>query len=220
MKAISSPQLALLRLGLAVFVALSSGACGAAEKTPVAPVQRTPGGAEVFEKGRQALLRGDHTRAEQYLKLALDEGFTPDKTVLLLVHACLSSSRFRAALNYAEPHLQNHPEDKALRYLVATVHLGLGHREDGLRQLNLLAKQAPNYPDTYFLRGAARWHEGDRGAVVDFERYLTLAPEGRHAAEVRSHLSDIRLALSQPQKLEWAEVTQEPADESNEETLP
>ncbi len=220
MKAISRRRAALFRVALAVFVALSNGACGGAEKTPEAPVQRTPGGSEAFKKGREALLRGDHTRAEQYLKLALDEGYAPDETVLLLVHACLSSSRFRAALNYAEPHLQNHPEDKALRYLVATVHLGLGHREDGLRHLNLLAEQDPNYPDTYFLRGAARWNEGDRGAATDFEKYLSLAPEGRHAAEVRSHLSDIRLALREPQKLEWAEVTHEPEGDSNEEALP
>lgn len=222
MKAISSRRMAFFRLGVAVFVALSSGACGGAEKAPEVPVQRAPGGSEAFHKGRQALLRGDYTRAEQYLKLALEDGYAPRQTVLLLVQTCLAGSRFRAALNYAEPHLQNHPEDKALRYLVATVHLGLGHKREGLRQLNLLAARAPGYPDTYFLRGAARWDEGDPAAEVDFERYLSLAPEGRHAAEVRSHLSDIRLAQNEPQQLQWAEVSRDPApsSETSEEAQP
>lgn len=209
MKPISPFPAALVRLNLAILFALSNGACGGATKAPQAPVHQAPGGEEAFVKGREALLRGDHTRAEQYLKLALDEGYAPESTVLLLVHACLSSSRFRAALNYAEPHLQNHPEDRALRYLVATVQLGLGHREGALRQLNLLAEQAPEYADTYFLRGAAHFHGGDVGAQRDFERYLALAPNGRHSAEVKSMLTDIRLANREPKKLEWTQVSRE-----------
>jgi Flp pilus assembly protein TadD len=196
-------------LAPALLLAALCGGCGGAAASAEAPTQQTPSGAESFQQGKAALLRGDHTRAEQYLKIALDQGYQTDETVLLLVHACLSGSRFRAALNYAEPHLLSHPEDKALRYLVATVHLGLGHQDEAMRDLNLLSEQAPEYADTYFLRGVARWQQRDVSAHLDFEHYLALAPAGRHAPEANSLLSDIRLTRKDPSALQWAEVSRE-----------
>lgn len=180
--------------------------CASSTPSPDEPVAETPAGSELFQRGHAALLKGDHTRAEQYLKLALDQDYKPSETVLLLVHACLSSSRFRAALNYAEPYLQVHPDEKALRYLVATVHLSLGHQEEAFRALNLLAERSPEYPDTYYLRGVARWEAGDSSAHNDFDSYLALAPTGRHAPEVQSLLSDMRMS-ARAREQRWTQVS-------------
>src|SRR5690606_36802959 len=90
------------------------------------------------------------------------------------------------------------PEDLPLRYLVATIHFSLGHRDEARRQLSILLHHAPHYPDAHFLMGVM--HQGEDDAVAArhaFDRYLALAPRGEHAAETKSHLVNLSLVTQE-----------------------
>lgn len=149
-------------------------------------------GAAAFAHARTRLLAGDTLRAEQYALLALREGYPEEQVIVPLVQACLASSRLRAALVYAEPFLRRHPEHVQLRYLVAAVHLGLGHAGAAERELQRVSTRQPALPEAYYLGGViARDAFGDLAqARARFERYLALAPTGVHAPELLAWLSE------------------------------
>ena len=154
------------------------------------PPQRP--GAAAFAHARARLAAGDTLRAEQYALLAMREGYPEEEAIVPLVQACLGSSRLRAALVYAEPYLRSHPEHAGLRYLVATVRLGLGHSALAERELQRVWTHRPELPEPHYLGGViARDVLADPAlARARFERYLALAPQGPHAPELRMWLSE------------------------------
>ena len=168
--------------------------CGERGRPPhptAATIDRQPG-AHAFDRARALLRAGDTLRAEQYALLALRQGYPEQRVIVPLVQACLASSRLRAALVYAEPFLRRHPDHVRLRYLVAAVHLGLGHAAVARRELNRVSARRPELPDPHYLNGViARDGFGDPAETRRrFERYLALAPDGVHAPEVRAWLSE------------------------------
>jgi tetratricopeptide (TPR) repeat protein len=116
----------------------------------------------------------------------------------------LASSRLRAALDYAEPYLRQHPEQDALRFLVANIHAGLGQSEQALAELERLLQNNAAFDQAYFLRGTLLFDRDGDGAIEALRAYLDLAPRGAHAAEARSRLSELlqRDAISQVQPTE------------------
>lgn len=149
-------------------------------------------GAAAFAHAQALLAAGDTLRAEQYALLALRQGHPEPQVIVPLVQACLASSRLRAALVYAEPFLRRHPDHVRLRYLVATVYLGLGHAAAAERELSRVTVRQPALPEAHYLGGViARDAFGDLPeARTRFERYLALAPSGAHAPELRAWLSE------------------------------
>lgn len=175
--------------------------------------EQGPGNAdELAAQGRAALRRGDPTRAEQYFKLALEKGGVQTELVKLLVQTCIAQSRLRAALNYADPYLIEHPEELALRYLVATIHLSLGHEADAHRHLVILTRRAPDYPDAHFLLGLML-ERAERTAAArrSYEQYLVLAPTGELAAEARDHLLNLEFDSSAQSREELSQATAPPS---------
>ncbi|MDH5491710.1 MAG: tetratricopeptide repeat protein [Myxococcales bacterium] len=132
--------------------------------------------------------RGDMVRAEQYLSAAMERGYPEDRVVPQLIRVCVASSRISAALSYAEPYLAAHPTQWRLRYLVATLHLGLRRIPEAVADLEAVIGQRPEDPTAHYTLGIIlRDHIGDgHGAREHFSRYLELAPEGAHAEEARS----------------------------------
>jgi predicted Zn-dependent protease len=185
----------LASVSLAAVVALMS-LSGCAHRAPdssgALTGAHTAPGALAFARARERLAAGDTLRAEQYALLALRQGHPEHEVIVPLVLACLASSRLRAALVYAEPFLRRHPQHVSLRYLVATVHLGLGHAAVAERELARVTARRPDLPEAHYLRGViARDALGELPAArARFERYLALAPEGAHAPELRAWLSE------------------------------
>lgn len=151
---------------------------------------------ELFRRGQRAAARGDSVRAEQYLSAALDRGSPKERILPLLLQVCLAGSRLRAALDHAEPFLQEHPEQDALRFLVANIHLGLGQSVEGLAELDLLLRRNPRFEEALFLRAVLAMPSDAEAARRDLRGYLEVAPRGAHAAEARGRLS--QLALREP----------------------
>lgn len=165
------------------------------EGSPGDPLKTVPA-AELYRRGIALGEAGDLIRAEQYLAAAIDRGYPAEQALPPLMRVCLASSRLRAALGHAEPYLAQHPDAWSLRYLVASIQLGIGNVDDARVSLERVIVDAPEQPDAYYLLGVLlRDDVGDRtGAAQRFERYIQLAPKGEHASEARAAL----FALRQP----------------------
>jgi len=188
-----------IRTFLGLFLAaLSLSGCGAgttAEPASPSSDSTSRNAAELFQRGEQAAEQGDTVRAEQYLSMALDRGFDEKKVLPIMLRVCLSSSRLRAALNHAEPYLRENPNDRRLRYLVATIHLGLGQLDDARIDLNHLLRLEPNNTNAYYLLGVLESGAHVQEAPKYFRKYLELAPQGEHAIEVSSRLTDLAVRV-------------------------
>lgn len=188
------------RIPCAFALLLACAACGAGRQTgPAAspetgsdPLQRQSA-ESLFQRGRESADRGDTVRAEQYLELALDKGYARSRVLPVLLSVCLSSGRLRSALNYAEPELRLRPDDAELRYLVASIHLGLGQRDEARDELEQLLRLNPEQPAALYLLGVVEADDLglEQSAREHFESYLRAAPRGKHAAEVRNRLTRI-----------------------------
>ena len=181
-----------------VLLALCAGCVEQTPKptgTPGDPLKSVPA-KELFRRGIALGNAGDLIRAEQYLAATIDRGYPADRALPPLLRVCLASSRLRAALSHAEPYLAEHPDAWSLRYLVASIYLGIGNVDEARSSLERVILDAPEQPDAYFLLGVVlRDGVGDRpGAAQRFERYLELAPKGQHVSEARAAL----VALRQP----------------------
>jgi Flp pilus assembly protein TadD len=145
---------------------------------------------QLFQAGVRIAQQGDYIRAEQYLTAARDHGYAEDRVLPLLMEVCVHSSRYSAALGYAEPYIETHPEDWRLRQLLATIQMGLGNSAGARISLEHVTAEAPDEPTPHYmlgvlLRDSLRDETGMRAA---FQRYLALAPDGPHAAEAREAL--------------------------------
>lgn len=178
------------------------------------PVQNVEG-EELFAQGVALAQRGDLIRAEQYLSAAMQRGYPEERVMPVLVRVLIASSRLRVALDYASPYLGRHPDDWALRYLVASIHLGMGEPQDARRQLVRVVEAAPDQPEPHYLLAVVLRDELMEPVEAEphFRRYLELAPSGEHAQEAREALRRHELgnASSEPQT-EPAPTTESPDD--------
>ena len=159
---------------------------------------------ELVSNGREAASRGDAVRAEQYLSLAIEQGADRRRVMPLLLEACLKSSHLRAALNHAEPYLREHPEDDALRYLVANIHVSLGQFVPAKRELGLLLQKNPRNPDGHYLLGILESRTDLDAAREHFVATVEFTRDEDQRIEVRSRLAELTL-----QEREFTRAAQE-----------
>jgi hypothetical protein len=148
---------------------------------------------ELLARGQDAAQHGDAVRAEQYLALAIERGADRRIVIPTLLRACLASSHLRAALNHAEPYLLDHPEQDALRYLVAAIHLGLGQADAARRDLWFLLERDPTNPDAHYLLGVIDTPVNIEAARGHFLEAIEHSKDMRQRAEIHSRLTEVRL---------------------------
>ena len=174
-------------------------ALGCSETTPRSAATggaangRNDNAVRLFQQGQEAARNGDTLRAEQYLSLALEAGFDQRKILPLMLKVCLQSSRLRSALDHAEPYLLQHPEDRTLRYLVATIYSSLGQIEEARLNLEELLRSDIKNADAHYLLGILEMKTAPGDAADHLHAYLSLAPEGIRSAEVKSWLIEIEV---------------------------
>lgn len=144
----------------------------------------------LYDRGVQLANEGDLTRAEQYLAAAIQRGAPVERVLPRLLRVCVTAQRYRAAIEYARPYLERHPEAWALRYLIATIHIGLSEPHAARRHLELVLQYNPRHAEAHFtLAMLLRDDLGDPAAADEhFRRYLELEPDGQHAQEARAGL--------------------------------
>jgi tetratricopeptide (TPR) repeat protein len=178
----------LLSASCASVAATGDGVQGADQVDPFAGVS----GEQLHAQGEAMARAGDLLRAEEYLSAALQRGYAPDRVLPLLLKVCLASSRLSAALTYARPYLQQHPEDYHLRYLVAAVQLGMARHEEAARELQRVLSQHPDFAPAHYLMGVVLRdyaHDPVR-ATQHFRQHQSLDPDGLHSAEVAAWLQE------------------------------
>jgi tetratricopeptide (TPR) repeat protein len=144
----------------------------------------------LLERARALRAMGDLTRAEQYLKLALANGGEPRKILPELVGICVADERYRAAAEYVKDHLRRHPAEHQLRFLLASLYVGLEEKELARSELERVLLALPSHAEAHFTLGLLyRDTIGDaERADEHFRNYLVLKPSGSHADEARGSL--------------------------------
>ena len=145
---------------------------------------------EMLTHARAFAASGDFTRAEQYLNLAADVGIPREDVVPLLMDVCVRDHRYRAAIQYAEQHLRDHPRDYSLRFVLATLLLATGDPARARDELeSVLRAQNEHAEAHYTLAIVLRDDLNDRSrADRHFREYLRLAPGGRHSEQAEESL--------------------------------
>lgn len=174
---------------------LFAAACGPA--TPAEKAQadmqtmRTEQTADkLLDRGRAFAAVGDTTRAEEYLAAALDAGSDPKTTLPLLLQVCVTTGRYRSAIQHAENHLRKHPDDARTRFVLGTLYAAVGDNKDAASALERVIQDRPNDSRAHYaLAVLARDTESDVvKADHHFREYLRLEPNGDHAEEARASL--------------------------------
>lgn len=175
--------------------ALAAAGCG-----PVTPAEKAQQDMQVMrreatqdklvERGRGFAAVGDHTRAEEYLAAALEQGADPREVLPQLLEVCVQTGRYRSAIQHAENHLRRHPEDVRTRFVVGTLYAAIGETKDAKAALSTVVQARPNEPSAHYALGVlARDGEQDLvSADKHFREYLRIEPNGKHAEEARASL--------------------------------
>ncbi len=193
-----------------LFVTLSvatAGGCVSAQR----PESRTPPSDPLARTSYETLQAqgiayanaGDSVRAQQYLSAALLKGAPESVVIPQLVRVCISGSRLRAALQYAQPYVEKHPDDSGMQYVVGAIHRALGDVKEAQVYLHrALNAEKPMEEAAYELSLVGK----DLGDVVMQEKFLSMYvernPKGRYALRSKHRLQELRAALATPQLLE------------------
>lgn len=180
-------------LYLVCIAALFGCATTGQNKTPPPPRTdplQTVSAQTLFTHGQLQAQQGDLVRAEQYFLAAQTKGYPESQVVPRLIEVCLVASRYRAALQYAEPYLEKHPDDHQLRTVTGAIYLALGQPKKASDILQNVITQGDEQPFAlYLLAVIARDSEHDGRAAKDlFLRYLEKDPHGKHAAEANAFI--------------------------------
>ncbi len=176
----------------------SLGGCMSQRQGPVGPPPVDPiskvSASELRARGLSFARRGDLTRAQQYLSAAQEKGF--DETIIVpeIVKVCVAASRLRAALAFAEPYLERHPEDAGMNYVVGTIHLALGNLQRASTHLNGALQPSLIMIDAaYSLALMASEENRPQEARRHLEHYLRVQPEGQFSKRARIMLDRLEL---------------------------
>lgn len=185
----------MLRAALAILLVVTSAvACGQARPVPVdqnakkVDEERVPH--KLVARGKAFAKIGDLTRAEQYLTTALEEGADPNEVLPLLMRVCIDSGRFREAITHGYAQLETQPHNAALRFLIGSLHQGVGEPHKAREQFQEVIAIQPDHAEAHYaLAIIARDAEGDLvRADRHFREYLRLQPNGPHAEKARASL--------------------------------
>lgn len=145
---------------------------------------------KLVDRGKAFAAVGDNTRAEEYLSAALDQGADPRSVLPLLLEVCISTGRYRSAIQHAEDHLRKHPNDVRTRFVVGTLYVAIGETKDAKSALETVVTATPDDAKAHYaLAVLARDNESDViGADRHFREYLRIEPNGAHAEEARASL--------------------------------
>ena len=169
------------------------GACMSGRQGPNGPPPNDPiasiEASELRSQGLAFARRGDLIRAQQYLSAAMQKGFEEKVIVPELVKVCVASSRLRAALAFAEPYLDRHPQDAGMQYVVGTIHMALGNLHSATAHLAGALEPGNLMHDAYFSLAMIAHERGQlERERVKLEQYLGAEPDGRYAAKARTML--------------------------------
>lgn len=142
----------------------------------------------LIERADVLLRVGDYSRAEQYYRLALEEGAAPETLLPHLLEACVRDGRYRDAIQHAEEYLKQRPNSHRVRFVLASLELAIGDDAAARKDLARVVRALPTHADAHFALALLLRGPNAEAADFHFREYLRLNPEGPHAAEARDSL--------------------------------
>jgi tetratricopeptide (TPR) repeat protein len=145
---------------------------------------------KLFARGQEFHAMGDLTRAEQYYAAAMQQGYPEAKVLPVLLRVCIASSRYRVAIDYAEPVLKKNPTDHRLRLVVGSLYTAIGQPENARKHYEAVVADAPNDATGHFALAVLLRDEFNDRVTADkhFREYLRLDPQGPHVEEAKGSL--------------------------------
>lgn len=187
--------LVVLTAALATAATLASAAgCAPSQGTrthsQLRTLQKETRWQELYERGRAFAAVGDFTRAEEYFGAALDTGGDSQKLIPLILYCCMQDGRYLLAAQYAEEHLQKHPNDYRTRFVLGSIYAGIGQEAQAERELARVVEAKPDEAEAHYALGKILWDGRKSYGAADrhFREYLRLTPSGPHAAEAKERL--------------------------------
>ncbi|HMJ11654.1 MAG TPA: tetratricopeptide repeat protein, partial [Polyangiaceae bacterium] len=148
------PRLRLCAGTLVLTVAVCSGCV----RTPGAEIERRIEIAERESEPARLLARarafaqiGDFTRAEQYIDAARSSGADADDVLPLLLEVCIKDRRYRSAVQHSEDYLRRRPAAYRVRFMLATLYVGLEEAEAARRELERVLRAEPEHADAHYM---------------------------------------------------------------------
>lgn len=173
-------------------IMIGCGAPASSVNTSHLSTPQPPSSQELFSRGVALAEQGQLVRAEQYLSLAVSRGYPEEAALPIILKVCLAASRIKAALNYTEIYLNRHPEDWKLRYLAASLYIGLEQPQRALAELNRVTTNDPSYAPAHYLLAILMRdsYSNSEAAANQFHAYLKLDLKGEHVAEAKAWLRE------------------------------
>lgn len=173
------------------FVALSAACAGtqprsttAEDETPPLTEGQLTAVADVLDQ------RGDVVRAEQYWRLALEQGADANTVLPQLLAAFVRDKQYRLALQHAKEYLRLNPNADGLRLLTGTIYEAVGNYSAAVEQYQIVAARRQAHADVHYVLAEALQKQGSSHMEADahFRKYLELAPDGRYAERAQASL--------------------------------
>ncbi len=105
----------------------------------------------------------------------------------------LSQDKIEEAQKFFEQSIEAYPQDEILAYNVGEIYFFNQKYDEAIRYFELAAKIKPTWPDAYLKLGYVYLNKGELAtASQQFEKFLTLEPEGERALTVKEILKAIK----------------------------
>ncbi|MBM3295044.1 MAG: tetratricopeptide repeat protein [Candidatus Aminicenantes bacterium] len=105
----------------------------------------------------------------------------------------VKQNKLAEAQEYFKQSIESSPKDEVLAYNVGEIFFSNQQLDEALKYFDLARQIKPDWPDPYLKLGYVYLNKADNGsAIAQFEKFLTLEPEGERAALAKNILNAIR----------------------------
>jgi len=115
------------------------------------------------------------------------------KALAGLGNILLKQNKLAEAQDYFKQSIEASPKDEVLAYNVGEIFFSNQGYDEAIKYFTLASEIKPEWPDSFLKLGYVYLNKADNAnAVVKFEKFLTLEPDGERAALVRNILNAIK----------------------------
>ncbi len=129
-------------------------------------------------------------------KAAADPAIGKEMTAKALAgigNCYLKQDKIAEAQDFFKKSIESAPNDEILAYNVGEIYFSNQSQDEALKYFQLAASIKPDWPDPQMKIGYVYLNKGDTAnAILAFEKFLTLEPEGERAALVKNILAAIK----------------------------
>jgi len=132
----------------------------------------------IYNAALAARNAGDHEKAIEYFKKAIDLGYGGSDAYYLLKTEYITVNDSNAAIKTLEEGYKNYPDTTLLLIEIVNYYLTSGDSEKGLQYLELAQQQEANNPDIYFAQGTLFEKVGDKEKAMEmYNKAIEINPE-------------------------------------------